>query len=205
MAGLTINPALMTNAAGTFQITSEGYVAGFAYDDPAMRTVPTLEAGIFSPSASGVLLGGYGITCALPTAGTEADAVTTILTLASSQANLDGFVVYNQAAAMYQSAQSPAPLVGAGGSVNFVRFGSGAHVILPCSSGVASALAGQPADTAVYWDYTNQVVLSSPGGTALVAKLIAVQSNGTAQVPTYSSGTGFSGWNRAGYAVVLRI
>lgn len=202
---LTINPAQMTNAAGSFSITTEGYVAGFVLDDPALRN--EIAAGIFSPSASAtsVLLGGYGITLTLPTAGTEADAVGSILTIATSQANLDGFTVYNQSAAMYQTPQSTAPLVGPGGSINFVRFGTGLRVVVPCSQAVAAALAGQPEDTALYWDYTNQVLLNTAGGTAIAAKLLGVVSNGTAQVPTYNSGTQQSSWNRAGYCAVIKI
>jgi len=203
MAGLTINPALMTNASGSFNVTSEGYVQGFALDDPATRN--ELAAGVVIPTASNPMWGGNGITETLPVAGTEVDSVTSVLALATSQANLTGFTVFNQSAAMIQTAQSPVPLAPATGGINFYRFGSGARIVVQCSQATATTLAGAAVNVALYWDYTNQVLLAAPGGTAIAAKLVGVESNGSAQVVTYNSGTGFATWNRAGYAAVIQI
>ena len=204
MSNITINPALMTNAAGGFAVSSEGYIAGFALDDPATRN--ELLAGIVSPAASAPMWGGEAITESLPTAGTEADSVLSVLALATAEANVTGFTVYNQAAGMIQSAQSPAPLAPPGGGINFYRLGSGARIVVPCAQAVAAALAGQPVDTPLYWDYTNQLLLNAPGGTALPGVLlVGVVANGNAQVVSYNSGTGFATWNRAGYAAVIQI
>lgn len=203
MAGITVNPALMTNAAGSFAITSEGYVQGFALDDPSVRN--QLAAGIVSPSASSPMWGGEAITESLPTAGTESDSVTSVLTLATAETNITGFTVFNQSAAMYQSAQSPCPLAPAGGGLNFYRLGSGARIPVACSSAVAAALAGVAVNTAVYWDYTNQVLLNAPGGTALPVLLVGVVTSANAQVVTYNSGTGFATWNRSGYVAIIKI
>lgn len=207
---IAINPALMTVAAGSFFVTSEGYIAGFALDDPALRN--EICAGIVSPSATAPMWGGEAITESLPTAPTEpeassglADSVTSVLALATAETNITGFTVFNQSAAMYQSPQSPCPLAPPGGGINFVRLGSGLRVVVPCSSGVAAALAGGAVDQAVYWDYTNQVLLSAPGGTALPVLVVGIVTSGNAQVPSYSSGTGFATWNRAGYCAVIKI
>lgn len=203
MTGLTINPALMTNAAGGFTASSEGYVQGFALDDPSVRN--ELVAGIVSPSATSPMWGGMAVTESLPTAGTEADSVGSILTLATSQANVTGFTVFNQSAAMYQSAQSPCPLAPAGGGINFYRLGSGARIAVACSQAVAAALAAAAVNVAVYWDYTNQVLLNAPGGTAIAVSLVGVVTAGNAQVVSYNSGTGFATWNRAGYVAIIKI
>jgi hypothetical protein len=203
MSGVTINPALMTNAAGSFATTSEGYVQGFALDDPAVRN--ELCSGILSPAAAGPIWGACAITESLPTAGTEADAIGSVLALATAEANLTGWTVYNQSAALLQSAQSPAPLCPPGGSINFYRNGSEARIAVACSQAVAAALAGQPVNTAVYWDYVNQLLLNAPGGTALNVLLVGVVATGNAQVVSYNSGTGLATWSRTGYLAIIQL
>jgi hypothetical protein len=196
MTGITINPVLVTNAAGTFYTSSTGYVQGVLLDDPVTRF--KLNSGIVSSSATAPMWGGEGITESLTTAGTEADEIGSVLLLATSEANLTGFTVFNQATAMVQSPQSPCPLAAQTMGINFVRLGSGARIVVACSAATAAALAGQPINTAVYWDYTNQVLLASPGGTALPnVKLVDVNIGGS-QVVSYSSGTGFATWVRSG-------
>jgi hypothetical protein len=202
MAGLTINPALVTNALGSFSVTSEGYVQGVQLDDPAVRFA--LASGIVSPAASGPMWGGMGITDSLWTPGTESDSIGSVLTLASSQSNLTGFTVFNQANAMIQSPQSPVPLAPLTGAINFFRFGSGARIAVQCSSTVATALEGSASNVALYWDYTNQVLLNAPGGTAIAAKLIDVNV-GNSMVVSYASGTGFATWNRGGSTAIIQI
>lgn len=203
MPGITINPALMTNALGGFAVSSEGYVQGFALDDPAIRN--ELAAGIVSPAAANPIWGGSGITESLPTAGTEADSVGSILALATAQANLTGFTVFNQSAAMLQSAQSPAPLAPAGGGINFYRLGSGARIAVACSAGVAAALAAGAVNQALYWDYANQLLLNAPGGTAIGVKVVSVDAVGRSQVVAYNGGTGLATWNRAGFTAIIQI
>lgn len=202
MAGITINPVLVKNAANTFYSTSEGGVQGALEDDPVARFY--IASGIVGPGVSTPMWGANGITDSLTTAGTEAQSIRSVLTLASSQSNLTGFTVFNQSLAMLQSVQSPVPLAAATMGINFVRFGSGARLWVGASSGACTALAGGASNTAVYWDYTNQVLLTSPGGTAIAAKVLDI-ANGTAQTVTYSSGTGFATWNYAGFAVLIQI
>lgn len=202
MAGLTINPALVTNASGSFYTSSNGYVQGVQLDDPAKRYA--LLSAVVSPSASAPMWGGEGVTVSLPTAGTEAGELGAVLTLATSQANLNGFTVFNQASAMIQSPQSPVPLAPASGAINYVLIGSGARIVVACSNAVATALAGGSITAALYWDYTNQVLLNAPGGTAIVVKVVDVNV-GNSQVVSYNSGTGFATWTRTGSTAVIEI
>ena len=202
MAGITINPALVTNAAGSFSITSEGYVQGVMLDDPAVRFA--LATGIVSSAASTPFWGGMGITDSLWTPGAESPSVQSVLTLATSQANLTGFTVFNQANAMIQSTNSPAPLAPVTGAINFFRLGSGARIAVACSATVAAALQGGASNQAVYWDYTNQVLLNAPGGTAIAVKVIDVNI-GNSMVVSYASGTGFATWNRSGSTAIIQI
>lgn len=202
-AGFTVNPQLQTNAAGSFSTTIEGYVQGTALNDPAVRN--HLAAGVVGPTVTNPMWGGEGITDSAPVAGTEASSVFSVLTLATSQANLTGFTVFDQAHSMVNSPQSPVPLAGQTMGLSFYRFGSGARICVACSSGVASALAGAASNVLLYWDYTNQVLLNAPGGTAIAAKLIAVDAVGNSMTVSFSSGTGFATWNRTGFSAVIEI
>jgi hypothetical protein len=202
MSGITINPALVTNAPGSFYASSTGYVQGVQLDDPAKRY--SLLSGIVSPSATTPMWGGEGVTVSLPTAGTEAGEIGAVLTLATAQSNLNGFTVFNQSSAMIQSPQSPVPLAPAGGAINYVLIGSRARITVACSNTIAAALAGGAINAALYWDYTNQVLLNAPGGTAIPVLVVDVNV-GNSQIVTYNSGTGFATWTRNGSTAVIEI
>lgn len=202
MAGITINPALVTNALGSFYASSEGYVAGTALYDPANRF--ELNQGIVGTGVTTPMWGGNGITesIALPTS--SALALGSVLTLATSQANLTGFTVFDQATAMIQSAQSPVPLAAAGMAMNYYRLGSGMRIAVPCSNAVATAFEGGAVNVALYWDYTNQVLLNAPGGTAIAVKVVDVNV-GNSKIVAYNSGTGFATWTNNGSTAVILI
>lgn len=204
---LTYNPAQVTNAQGTFYATSDGAVQGFAQDDPSLRT--QLRSGLVAPSQTTPLWGGMGITVSQPAAGVEAASFKAMLTLATSQANLLGFTVWNQALAsiLNPSVTNPVPLAGGGsgtnpgGAINFYLLGSGAQIWVQCSSTVAGALKGGAWNQAVYWDYTNQVLLNAPGGTAIAVEVVDLVTNGNAMVVA----SGGASWTYNGYAALIKI
>ncbi len=198
---ISILPSQQTNALGSFFVTSKGYVQGTMLDDPVARFA--IAQGIVSPSATSPMWGGIGITDLTPNPGTEADAIGSVLTLATAVANLTGFTVFNQATAMIQSAQSQAPLAPAGGAINFFRFGSGARIAVACSSAVATTLENSASNTPVYWDYTNQVLLTSGTG-VLPVKVLAVNA-GNSRTVSYSSVTGFASWANNGSTVIIQL
>lgn len=202
-ASVSINPQLVSNAAGLFFSTSEGLVAGTIYDDPVARFA--IQSGIVSLSASTPIWGGCGIVDNLPLASAENLDVGSVLALATSQANLTGFTVFNQSAALIQSAQSPVPYAAAGMFINFVRLGSGARIAVAVSQADAATLAGAASNVALYWDYTNQVLKAAPGGTAIAAKLLSVDAVGNSRTVSYASATGFATWNNTGYCAVIQI
>lgn len=211
--GITINPQQMTNAPNTFTINTYGGFQGMFVDDPAIRN--ELISALVAPSQSTPIAAGYGITEFLPTAGQEADSIGSVVTIATSQANLTGFTVWNQAHAMINSPQSPVPLAspgngstGPGGAVSIFRLGSGARLWVQCASTVATAFAGVAVNTVAYWDYTNQLLLSSPGGTAIAVKVLKVDTAGRSQViqsASAISSTGLGTWNYAGYSAMIQI
>lgn len=204
---LTYNPAQVTNANNTFYSTSDGGVQGFFQDDPAIRF--QLRSGIVAPAQQTALWGGMGVSVNLPTAGVEAGSLKAALTLATSEANLMGFTVWNQSLAtvLNPSVSDPVPQAGAGngtnpgGAINFFLLGSNAQIWVQCSSAVAGALKGGAYNQAVYWDYTNQVLLNAPGGTAIPVDVVDVSTNGNAMVVA----SGGASWNYSGYAALIKI
>jgi hypothetical protein len=203
---LTYNPAAVTNALGTFYATSDGAVQGFYQDDPAIRF--QLRSGLVAPTAA-AMWGGEGISVSGPSAGIEAQSFKAILSLATSQANLMGFTVFNQAHAMVlnPSVSTPVPLAAAGaspnpgGAINFFLLGSNAQIWVQCAAAVAAAYKGGAYNLATYWDYTNQVLLSAPGGTAIGVEVVDVMTNGNSAVVA----AGGNSWNYAGYAALIKI
>lgn len=201
--GIVLNPLIQTNAPGMFKLTSKGYVQGTTQNDAAVRN--ELISGILLPTATAPIWGGCGITESLTTAGTEASELGSVLALATAQTNLTGFTVFDQSHALIQTPQSPVPMCVPSGGINFYRFGSGARIAVKCSSAVAAALAGGAINQALYWDYTNQVLLNAPGGTAIAAKVLDVDTSGGSHTVTYNSGTGFATWNDTDYTALIQI
>jgi hypothetical protein len=204
MAGFTVNPVVVTNFQGSFFATSTGYVSGTLLDDPVTRF--KLNQGMWNVSGTAAY-GGMGVTINLPTVANEVSEYNSVLSLASAETNLNGWTVWNQATGMVQTPQGNVPLAAQYMSVDYVEVGSGARIVVACSSSTAAALAAAAQNVALYWDYTNQVLLSSPGGTALTAKLIDVDTVGNSMVPVAGTGSlsGFTIWNQAGYSAVIEI
>lgn len=206
---LTYNPAAVTTASGFFNVTSDGAVQGFYQDDYAVRS--QLRSGIVAPSQTTALWGGMAVTASLPQAGVEAPSIKALLALATAETNITGFTVWNQALAtiLNPSVSNSVPLAGAGngtlpgGAINFFELGSNAQIWVQCSSTVAAALrsGGGYGAQAVYWDYTNQVLLNAAGGTALPVQVVDVVTNGNAQVVA----AGGASWNFSGYAALIKI
>lgn len=204
MVGIVINPQLVTNAAGRFHISSEGYVQGEALDDPAIRN--SLVASVVDPGyTTAPMYGGMGITESLITAGTEAAAMLSVVRPATSQANLTGFSVFNQAAGMIQTPQSPVPLASSGMGISLYRLGSRARIAVQVDSGVATTLAAGSVNQVVYWDYTNQKLLAAPGGTAIPVKLIDLNFGNSKVVNAASIASGIATWTNGAYTAIIEI
>jgi hypothetical protein len=204
---LTYNPAQVTVASNTFYDTSNGAIQGFFQDDPAIRF--QLRSGLVAAAQTTPLWGGMGISVNLPNKAVEALSFKAGLSLATSEANLMGFTVWNQSLAtiLNPSVSNPIPQAGGGtgtnpgGAINFFLLGSQAQIWVQCSSTVAGALAAGAYNQAVYWDYTNQVLLNAPGGTAIPVEVVDLVTNGNAQVVA----SGGSSWNYSGYAALIKI
>lgn len=171
MAGsISFNPYATTNAGGSFNVTSQGYVQGIFMDDPAARYA--LSGGTYDPAATSPLIGGVPIAefirDANNVAGTNpgyASQSGPYIKLATSvgaasAANvttpyITGFSVLNQAYQGVTTPQSPAPTYGAGGSASFARLGCGLRLAVAMDPGLVSST-GSLITSYFSWDFNTQ-------------------------------------------------
>lgn len=186
-AQVAFNPVLTTNAAGSFNVQSTGYMQGIQLDDPAARFA--LAGGVLANDETIPMWGGVGIyelVAGNAAAGylgspsgpnSAAGGLVGRATALTGSKALTGFSVFNQAHGMINTPQSPVPLAGSNMQVNFLRLGSGARIAVACDEALASMSGTDIINTAVAWDFVNQLLI--PQVTS-----INVSSG------TYTSGTG---------------
>ena len=172
-ANPTFNPVVTTNASGSFNIESVGYVQGMALDQPAVRF--SLAGGVLAASETIPMWGGVGISesissgigsSTIPETGissTLGSSITRATVIsAHTTGQLTGFSVFDQNYAAVQSPQSPVPLIGTGMQVNFYRLGSGARIPVACDASLVS-LDGGLITQQVSWDWVNQLLVPYTG------------------------------------------
>lgn len=200
---IQFNPYLQTNAAGMFQIQSDGLIVGTAMPDPETRFA--LAGGTLGAAETLPMWGGIGLSENIPQhtpAPKPNDALGSLITRASAAANLNAFSVFDQNYAAVNTPQSPVPSVSAGGLVNFYRLGSGARVALAIDPTLVS-LEGGLVTQQVSWDFTNQKIIAF-ATTALPVKILYVLASGCF-VPVYNAGTGYISWNYNGAAALCLL
>jgi hypothetical protein len=162
MATISFNPVLTTNATGSFNVQSDGYIQGQAMDDPSARY--RLAGGILATTETLPMWGGVGITeyispaSALITAPNQAlggNIKRALNDTAASSGELTGFSVFDQNYAAVTTPQSPVPLVGSGSTLNFYRLGSRARIAVAMDPALVS-LEGLVITSQVSWDFTAQ-------------------------------------------------
>lgn len=163
-SNVTINPVLTSNAQGSFNIDSNGYIQGTMLDDPAIRNA--LAGGYLLASETLPMWGGVGISEIVPGAantprtslGTGVSRATTLAVATSGQqaaGKLTGFSVFNQDHSMINSPQSPVPLAAAYMGINFFRLGSFARIAVAMDP-VLVDLQGYLISSLVSWDFSLQ-------------------------------------------------
>lgn len=169
VAVLTFNPWITTSASGSFNTTAAGFVQGMALDQPSVRYA--LNSGVLASAETLPMWGGVGITENIPGAtpgpanvlgGLIGRATTET---ATSSGGLTGFSVFDQNYAAVNNPQSPVPLIGSGGQVNFYRLGSGARIPVGVDPSLVS-LQGSVISSQVSWDFNNQVLQPYDASTA---------------------------------------
>jgi len=198
VANIAFNPYLQTNAAGMFTIESDGFVVGTAMPDPAARFA--LSGGWLATAETLPMFGGIAINESIPQERppvTRADValggiIARSTTLAAGAGTTTGFAVFDQNYAAVNTPQSPVPVVGSGGLVNFYRLGSGARVVLAIDPTLIS-LEGGLITQQVSWDFSAQRIIAFATN-ALNAKVLQVRASGCMR-PVYTAATGFTTWN----------
>ena len=168
-ATLSANYVNTTNAAGTFNVESAGWVQGMFVDDPAIRF--QLAGGVLASTETLPMWGGVGINeivtpvgtytppSSLPPVSALGGYITRATNVTAGAAGqLTGFSVFNQAYGMVISTASPVPLAGSGMQVNFFRLGSNARIVVACAASLVSLEAG-PITAQVSWDFVNQQLI----------------------------------------------
>lgn len=163
-AQIGFNPVITTNAAGSFNIESTGYIAGMAMADPATRY--QLAGGVLATTETLPMWGGVGISelvgAASYAAASPAGSLGTIVSRASIlgssgvAGSLTGFSVFDQNYSSINFPQSPVPLAGSTMQVNFYRLGSNSRIALPMLSSLS--LTGNIITEQVSWDFVNQQI-----------------------------------------------
>lgn len=163
------SPYATTNAAGSFNIDSTGFVQGCALDQPAIRN--SLYGGILASTETLPMWPGCAISAVIPGAsgspnGNLGPLITRATTVTATSANgLNGFSVSDQNYAAVNNPASPVPLVGMFGEVNYYLLGSGARIPVNVDPSLTSLL-GSIITSQVSWDFNNQVLQAYDASTA---------------------------------------
>lgn len=174
-SNVSFDPYAMTVANGSFSIQSEGYIQGVYLDDPAIRN--ELAGGYSSDTLP--LWGGIAISEDVALAESAGGVLGGQIARSTSNANITGFTVFNQAVSMLTSPNSPVPTAGTGRGVNFFRLGSGIRIPVACDPSLAS-LRGGLITQQVSWDINNQVLqpFDSATSTVTISSITATFANG---------------------------
>ena len=214
---IAINPAITTNAAGTFSVSLDGLMQGMAMDDPAVRN--QLTGGQLAQTETLPMFGGIPIAENIPPAvvlpARQMDSsLGMLITRATTGAvagggptlatTMTGISVFNQNHAAINSPQSPVPQVDPGMLVNYYRFGSRARIAFMMDPAFNPATAGLTGP-ALSWVAASGWI-SNAGGIALPATTRIVGYNlGNSMTVLYNALTGFCTWVRNGNAILLEI
>lgn len=198
MSNITFNPALTTSPQNSFLLQTEGYVQGSFMDDPTSRMQlagGSLDSAVAVPVYPGMAIAEY-----VPTVNSNATG--SVIKLATAYTDLTGFNVGNQ---NYNAVITPGNTVQQLGplqTVMYFRLGSGARIVVSCSTALVTAAENGLINQQVQWDFTNQQLIPFTTGTALNVKIISLNSN--SKVVNYNSGTGAVTWV-AGSAAVIQL
>lgn len=184
-ANISFNPYATSNAAGSFNTTSEGHIQGVFLDDPAVRY--TLAGGTYLGSSQPTMpmIGGAAVTegirdgvaglGTLPAAGNASlgniiDYASTVTAASGANASLGqitGFSVLNQMYNGVSTPQSPAPTFGAGNGVGYFRLGSGARIVVAMDPSLVSA-SGYLITSYFGWNWNGQFLQAYDAATPTI-------------------------------------
>jgi hypothetical protein len=153
---------------GLFNVTSVGARQGTAEPDPSTRF--RLRGGVLAQTETIPMWGGVGIYADVPAQNlvggqpsyTFGPSVGRAVSLNDANKPLLGFSVFDEAYNGVTSPQSPVPLIGSGGQVNWYPLGSLARIAVACDPALVD-LRGANIGAQVSWDFTNQLLIPYTG------------------------------------------
>jgi hypothetical protein len=169
---VTFNPSVTTSPQNSFLAQTKGLVQGTFLDDPAARM--WLQQGYLLAGQTPIF-GGVPITELVP-ASTGDLSLGPAVEWSASMAATTGFAVFNQAHAMLIAPGANVPVAGAGMSVNIIRLGTNAKIVVPIDSTLATTIDGNAINTAVTWDFTNNCLVAF-NTTAFPCKILEIEAN----------------------------
>ena len=180
---LTFNPSLTTNVPNSFLLQTQGYIQGFAMDDPSARM--ELSGGVLASTETLVMWGGVPVTELINITGSGSDLLGPALKRATSQATVTAWSTFNQAHSMLITpGGSTAPVAATGHYVAFFRNGTNIRLAVACDPALISTIASagdNVSSLALFWDVTNfRITLTTTGSNfALPAstRLLSVNTN----------------------------
>lgn len=181
---IAFNPVITTNAPGSFNISSDGYIQGTALNDPSVRNY--LAGGVAALSDTAPFWGGQAIsenipglvsnTAPHPSLGGQVIHATQVAAATPADGDITGFCVFDQDHSMINTPQSPVPLASSGMSVHFYRFGSGARIAVACDPSLVN-LDGHIITQRVSWDFAIQALVPYEATQAQIAITSLTWSN----------------------------
>jgi hypothetical protein len=168
---LSFNPAATTNAPGSFNVTSAGYIQGLTMDQPAVRYA--LCGGLLASTETLPMWGGIAISESLQSHGVtiprkDLGNVIVRATSLASTIPITGWSVYDQLHSTINFPQSPVPVTLSNGQVNFYRLGSGARIPVACSPSLVSMETGL-INQNVSWNFAGGFLQPYDAATATVS------------------------------------
>jgi hypothetical protein len=185
MANISFNPQLTSSPQSSFLQQTEGYVQGAFFDDTTSRM--QLVAGIIASTVTGPVWGGMAITenVPAPNAGQNGNS----LVLATTNAGITAFTVFNQANNMVIVPGNTVQQAVAGMSMSYFRLGSNARIGVQCDPTLAANLDNGAINQQVSWDFVNQLLVPYTPGYAANTITNAVWASTAGGQTTYTVST----------------
>lgn len=204
---ISFNPYATSFPVNPFVLQTQGYISGFAVDEPASRG--WLRSGVLASTETIVMWGGVPVSQAINQNGNGSEQLGPQIKRATSASTTLGFSVFNQAAHMVLvPGATSVPTAATGNSVHFYRIGSGqVRIVVACDPALVSALtAGELTNgvATLYWNTTSMFLSASATNAWALPSTIQLESVSTNSKVVSWNGT-VASWSQPGDAAVIII
>lgn len=199
---ISFNPQITSGAVNSFEVSTDGFVQGIAWDDPTVRNL--LSGGVLASGQTTPMWGGLPITENVPTIGSNALGPT--IGRATADTGITGWSVFNQ---MHSWILTPGagqvPVAGVGMSVAFYRTNSNARIAVQIDPTIVGTVDTGATTQQLSWDFTNGKLVAYNSTTGALPVKVLMVNSGLSKVVSYNSTTGAVTWNDTGAAALILI